>query len=241
MDTPVIRNLGYDGMLVTFGDTLNDAANRAALAFHKAVSDAQLDGVTEASTSLVSAYVRFDPLVVPHAQMKKALSTILATRDWYAAPPPEGRNLWRIPAVFGGELGPQLAEASALAGMTETEAIAALTHQPVRVQTIGFAPGMPYLGELPENWDIPRQSKLTAEVPQGGLCVAIRQLVLFPNRTPTGWRHIAQTRVRLFQPDADMPFLLKPGDEVIFDPVSTAELAALADNPKGGAVQEALP
>lgn len=240
MDAPLIRNLGYDGMLVTFGDRLSAEANRAALAFHKAVVDARLDGALETSTSLVSAYVRFDPLLVSHGQMKDALSQILASRDWCAAPPPDGRSLWRIPAAFGGELGPQLAEAAALARMTEAEAVEALTSRPVRVQTIGFAPGMPYLGELSANWDIPRQSQLSAEVPQGGLCVAIRQLVLFPNRTPTGWRHIAQTRVRLFRPDSDMPFLLKPGDEVVFEPVSPAELEALADTPRGGSEREEL-
>ncbi|MEM9394658.1 MAG: carboxyltransferase domain-containing protein [Pseudomonadota bacterium] len=240
MDAPTIRTLGYDGLLITFGERLSDTSNRAALAFHETLVEAQLSGAVETSTSLVSVYLRFDPNHVSHANMRQTLSEMLASRDWCSAPPPEGRSLWRIPAAFGGDLGPQLAEASAMAGITEAAAVAALTRHPVRVQTIGFAPGMPYLGELPANWDLPRQTKLTAQVPRGGLCVAIRQLVLFPNPTPTGWRHIAQTRVNLFRPANDMPFLLKPGDEVKFEPVSPDELNAYEDDPMGGAICEAL-
>lgn len=240
MSYPVLRSIGVDGLLVTFGDKLTAVTNRAALAFQKAISGGAVEGVSETSTSLVSVYVKFDPLTVPHAEMERALSSVLSQKDWFAAPLPAGRSRWRIPAVFGGDHGPQLGEAAKLAGVTEEEAIASLTRTPVTVQTIGFAPGMPYLGELPKEWDIPRQTELTAQVPRGGLCVAIRQLVLFPNDTPTGWRHIAQTRVRLFQPGSETPFLLKPGDEVQFLPVSGDDLEAFGDDPNGGATREAL-
>lgn len=240
MSYPILRPIGFDGLLVTFGDKLSAETNRAALAFRKAVQKAGIGGVRETSTSLVSTLVTFDPLEVPHAEMEAALQGLLSDQDWFAAPLPEGRTRWRIPAVFGGEHGPQLAEAAKLAGVSEDDAIKALTAAPVTVQTIGFAPGMPYLGELAPEWDIPRQTELTAKVPAGGLCVAIRQLVLFPNDTPTGWRHIARTRVRLFRPETETPFLLKPGDEVHFLPVSAEELDAIGDDPTGGAEREAL-
>ena len=102
------------------------------------------------------------------------------------------------------------------------------------MQTIGFAPGMPNLGELPEAWNIPRQTALTAQVPAGGLCVAIRQLVLFPVATPTGWRHIGQTALRLFRPETEEPFILRPGDEVLFEPVSPEVLEFCTPGHKAG-------
>ena len=238
---PIIRTAGFDGLVVSFGDRLTEAANRAALAFRDALDSADLAGLQESSTSLVSTYLRFDPLAVSHAEMQSALAGLLAKRDWYGAPLPDGRRLWRVPTAFGGQAGPQLTEAAAAAGLSEADAIVSLAGQQVRVQTIGFAPGMPYLGELPEEWDIPRQTALTAEVPAGGLCVAIRQLVLFPVATPTGWRKIGQTALRLFRPEAEEPFLLRPGDEVRFQPVSDEELDALRDEPDGGATFELLP
>ncbi|PLX37900.1 MAG: allophanate hydrolase [Hyphomicrobiales bacterium] len=238
--SPQVRTAGYDGFVVSFGDRLSDAANSAALAFRDAVSAAGWEGVEESSTSLVSAYLRFDPLVRDHDAMRAALEGLLQERDWYAAPLPTGRRLWRVPTVFGGDAAPQLAEAAKLAGLSEAEAIASFSAMRVRVQTIGFAPGMPYLGELPPEWDIPRQTELTAQVPAGGLCVAIRQLVLFPVATPTGWRHIGQTALKLFRPNSSEPFLLRPGDEVLFEPIDPDALAALQDDENGGATSEVI-
>ena len=61
-DWPQIRTAGYDGVVVSFGDRLSEPANRAALAFRDAIEKAGWDSVEESSTSLVSAYLRFDPL-----------------------------------------------------------------------------------------------------------------------------------------------------------------------------------
>lgn len=239
-DWPKVRTVGFDGFLISFADKLSEPANRAALALRDAIRRAAWDGVAESSTSLVSTYLRFDPLTRPHAAMRGALEALVKQRDWYSAKLPDGRKLWRVPTVFGGDAGPQLDEAADAAGLTPAAAIASISQTRVRVQTIGFAPGMPYLGELSPDWNIPRQTRLTDQVPAGGLCVAIRQLVLFPVATPTGWRHIGQTRFQLFRPEADIPFVLRPGDEVLFQPVTPEVLGSFAGDLYGGATSEAI-
>ncbi|RKF17268.1 allophanate hydrolase subunit 1 [Roseovarius spongiae] len=228
-------------MLVRFADRLSEPANRAALAFRAAVEAAGWDGVEETSSSLVSAYLRFDPLHVGHETLRARLTELLEARDWYETDLPEGRRFWRIPAVFGVDLAPQLGDAAKAAGMTEAEAITSLTSARVRVQTIGFAPGQPYLGELPEAWDIPRQSALTTRIPEGALGLAIRQMVLFSVATPTGWQHVGQTAIRLFQPEAETPFLVRPGDEVQFHEVGADALEQMREDPMGGAESEPIP
>lgn len=237
---PIIRTAGFDGYLVSFGDHLNEPANRAALAFRDAITRASWTSVQETSTSLVSTYLRFDPLAQDHTAMKSALETLIATRDWFEADLPEGRKLWRVPTVYGTELGPQLAQAAQAAGLTQEQAITSISTTCVRVQTIGFAPGMPYLGELPPAWDIPRQTALSEKTPAGGLCVAIRQLVLFPVTTPTGWWHIGQCAFRLFRPETEAPFILRSGDEVYFTPTTPEALAKMHSDPDGGATCEAI-
>lgn len=238
---PKVRTVGVDGVLVSFGDRLSEAANRAALAFRGALEEARLDGVAETSTSLASAYLRFDPVVFDHDEIARGVSTLIADRDWFAASLPQGRRMWRIPTVYGTERAPQLEEAAARAGLSAAEAVKTLSETRVRVQTIGFAPGQPYLGELPVAWDIPRQTDLTPRVPLGALTVAIRQLVLFAVSTPTGWRHVGQTAFKAFRPESDTPFVLTPGDEVLFeaaDPEAYPELEA--SGPDGGAVCEPI-
>jgi KipI family sensor histidine kinase inhibitor len=238
---PQIRNVGIDGLLVSFADRLSEPANRAALAFRDALDREGPQGIEETSTSLVSTYLRFDPIARDRAEIQKSIETVLTSGNWFDAPLPEGRRLWRIPTVYGTELAPQLGEAAAVAGLTPDEAVAMISATRVRVQTIGFAPGQPYLGELPPAWDIPRQTALTEKVPVGALTVAIRQLVLFSVSTPTGWRHIGQTAFQAFRPESDAPFVLRPGDEVLFEATSPETLEAMrGDSPDGGATFEGL-
>ncbi len=234
---PQIAALGVDGLLIRFADRLTEPANRAALAFAAAVDRADLPGLAEVATGPVSVLVRFDLASADPAAIVTRLSEMLADRDWTEAPLPGGRRLWRVPAVFGTDLAPQLDEAAALAGVTPEQAIESLIAAPLRVQTIGFAPGQPYLGQLDPAWDIPRQEGLSPQVPPGALTVAIRQVVLFSVASPTGWRHVGQTAARLFDPDRADPFLLRPGDGVLFTATDRAGLeTARAD---GGA--EAIP
>lgn len=241
---PQIALVGLTGVLVRFADELTEPANRAALAFRAVVEAENWPGVEETSSSLCSTYLRFDPLHLSHTDLQSRLMSLLAVQDWYAAAAPHGRRFWRIPAVFGTTAAPQLAEAADLAGLTEAEAIATLCNARTRVLTLGFAPGQPYLGTLPANWNIPRQTSITPQVPAGALVVALRQFVLFSNTSPTGWRHVGQTGFRCFRPDATDPFPLRAGDEVQFFSISPEEYANMKKSDatgNGGALVEAIP
>ena len=240
---PAIRNIGLDGMLVTFADTLGEASNRAALAFHAALAQLPQDGIGEISTSLASAFVRFDPLTLHHADLHARLDDLLQSRDWYKADLPAGRSFWRIPCVYGTEFAPQLGEAADAAGVSEAEAIDRLGRARVRVLAIGFAPGQPYLGPLGEEWNLPRLKALQ-QVPAGALVQAISQFVLFTGPAPTGWRHVGQTAFRCFRPDGTPPIPLTPGDEVVFEPVTRAAFIRIRDRDRdgsGGAICESIP
>lgn len=239
---PRMVPLGTEGLLVSFGDRLSEAANRAALALRAAVEDHGIEGLAETATSLASTYLRFDPDRIDLQDAEAAVRALVATRDWFAAPMPAGRRLWHIPCVFDADLAPQLNEAAAMAGLSPEEAVRSICGTRLRVQTVGFAPGQPYLGELPDCWGIPRQTALTERIPVGAVCVAIRQIVLFSASTPTGWRHVGQTAFRAFRPEADRPFPLRPGDEVEFQPVPAADYEGLCNSgPDGGATLEPLP
>lgn len=235
---PQIRMMGLTGLLVRFSNHLSDPANRAALAYRAAIEAAGWEGVVESSTALASAYLRLDPLAVDPRDIAERAATLATSRDWLTAPLPQARRLWRIPCAWHG---PDLADAAACAGYGAAEARAILSAAQTRVLALGFAPGQPYLGQLGQDWDVPRQAALQT-VPAGAVLLAVRQLVLFTAPGPTGWRHVGQTAFLPFQPDADVPIPLRPGDEVRFDPVTAAEIEALrAQGPMGGAVAEPLP
>ena len=238
---PKIANVGLSGVIVSFSDTMGEAANWAAIAFRVAVEAAAWKDVTETSSTLVSCFVAVDLTTTEFEDIRARLITLLGTRDWLAAAPPPGRKLWTLPMCFGTERAPQLGEAAKAAGVTEAEAKAALAAARTRVITIGYAPGQPYLGLLDPMWNLPRQAELTPSVPAGALVIAIRQFVIFTATMPTGWRHIGQTAFRTFDPDRAQPVVLSPGDEIKFSPLTDTELAELEQGDSlGGATWQPI-
>jgi KipI family sensor histidine kinase inhibitor len=240
-DMPQIVPLGLDALLVRFASRLDGDANRACIAFRAALEADPIPGVVETAPSLASVLVR---LASPEDEpdVSDRLRARLASRDWAGAPVPP-RRLWSIPTSYGGEDGPQLAEVAARAGVSEAEAVDAIAGARLRVLALGFAPGMPYLGILPERWDVPRLEGLTPRVPEGALVLAVRQIVLFGVEAPTGWRQVGLTRFGCFRPGRARPIALAPGDEVRFAPVSPGELrvaAARDEEGHGGARWEVL-
>lgn len=240
---PIIRSVGLNGLLVTFGTRATDDANRAAIAFRAAVDARDWPEIAESSSTLVSAFFRVDLSEHAFEHVKARLQEVLDTQDWAKATLSHARTLWTIPAVFGGPRAPQLAEAAEAAGLSITQAEAALTSTRLRVLTLGFAPGQPYLGTLDEAWNIPRQVGLSANVPAGALVAAVRQMCLFTKDTPTGWRHVGQSAFACFRPTSDTPFPLAPGDEVQFTAITQQELARIEahnGDGAGGALREVL-
>ncbi len=239
-----IATIGFSGMLVNFSQTFSDGANRAALAFRAHLDASPPVGVTETSTSLTSVYIAFNPEVISHAEMHTHLEGLLDTQNWLEAALPDGRRLWRIPTVFGGDHGPQLTQVAEAVDKTNADTIAALSTTRLRVLTLGFAPGQPYLGTLPEGWHIPRQSGLTPRVPKGAVTTAISQIVLFTIPAPTGWRQVGLTAFEGFKLDRYTPFALRPGDEVTFPAISPEEYDALGatnTDGMGGATAQTIP
>lgn len=239
LSNPEMLPLGVDGILVRFSRSLSEQANASALAFRERIAAAQITGVTEVASSLVSVRVGFDPEATTRASVLSALREHTAEGQSTDDSP---KRIWRIPTAFGPAHAPQLAEAAALAGISPEQAIADLTGTTVRVIAIGFAPGQPYLGMLPPAWDIPRQTTLTQNLPQGALICAVRQLILWAAAAPTGWRHIGQTAFRVYRPETTKPFAFAPGDAVQFHAVSDTDFAAITANKdtNGGAVCEVL-
>ena len=231
---PVITNVGLDGLVVRFGDRFSDAANRAAISFHATIAAQAWPEISESCSTLVSAFFRCDPVTIDLPMLKAKLAEILDTRDWYASTLPEGRKLWQVPVSMENAHAPQLDDVARKLGQSTTQIKSDITSHHVRVLTLGFAPGQPYLGELPAHLHIPRQTQITPQVPKGALVTAISQLILWAAPAPTGWWQIGQTAFSCYQPESETPFPLRSGDEVTFVEVSAAELDRIAQTDRTG-------
>lgn len=226
-----------------FADQLSEPANRAALAFRADLESSRIPGIAETASSLASVLVRFRPDVIARNPLEGELRSRLAERDWLEAALPAGRRLWRVPVAFGGAHGPDLEEAADAAGLAPNAAVKDICAARLRVLALGFSHGQPYLGFLPEHWDIPRQVDVTQEVPRGAVVVAVRQVIPFANAAPTGWRQIGRTAFRCNDPGLDPPIPLSPGDEMEFLTVEGRTLDRLLEDAPlhGGAERFEIP
>ena len=92
---------------------------------------------------------------------------------------------------------------------------------------MGFLPGLPYLGGLPPEFNLPRRENPRIKLPRGSIAVAMAMTVIYPLESPGGWHILARTPAPLWDMALDPPALLAAGDKVVFQPVSLGEYEAL--------------
>ncbi len=90
------------------------------------------------------------------------------------------------------------------------------------VYFVGFSTCFPYLGGLPPDLATPRLAAPRKHVPVGSVAIGGPQAGIYPLASPGGWRLIGRTPLRLFDPDAVPPPLLRMGDRVRFIPIPEA-------------------
>ncbi|OXM85307.1 5-oxoprolinase subunit PxpB [Paenibacillus rigui] len=132
-----------------------------------------------------------------------------------------------VPVCFGGEHGPDLALIAEQAGMTSGQAIELYCSVEYIVHMIGFVPGFPYMGGLPQPLAAPRRSEPRLKVPAGSVGIAGVQTGIYPQAIPGGWQLIGRTPVRLFDAYQEPPALFRSGDRVLFQPIGAADFERL--------------
>ena len=130
---------------------------------------------------------------------------------------PDSRYI-EIPVTYGGEAGPDLAEVARHSGLSDKQVVELHASVDYVVWFIGFQPGFPYLGSLPEQLHTPRRAEPRLLVPAGSVGIGGSQTGIYPLSTPGGWQLIGRTSVSLFDPKREEPILLRAGDTVRFVP-----------------------
>jgi KipI family sensor histidine kinase inhibitor len=215
-----IDSSGDAALLVTLGDDLDLAVNARArrLAARLAIPGPLRPGLGVAVAGHASVLVPFDPEVVGEAEVRAAILAAHAAAGGEPAPDHDPGVLHELRVAYGGTDGPDLADVAAATGLSEAEVVrrhASIEH---RVLVVGFVPGFAYLGGLPAELELPRRAVPRVRVPPGSVAIAGRQTGIYPAATPGGWHLVGRTEAVLWDPAADPPARLAPGDRVRFRP-----------------------
>jgi KipI family sensor histidine kinase inhibitor len=217
---PRVLAFGEGAVLVEFGAAPDLAGNAAAHALGRALAADPPPGLQAVVPGYVSLLVTFDPLETDPTALAADLDRLLQARPAPAAVGHRGRAR-RVPVVYGGDHGPDLAALAGDLGLSMPELIAAHTAAPLTVYMLGFAPGHPYLGDLPAAFaGTTRLATPRQQVPRGSIGVVGRQSVIYPQATPGGWRLVGRTPIEIWDEQRDPPAYFAPGDQVQFVPIA---------------------
>ncbi len=81
---------------------------------------------------------------------------------------------------------------------------------------IGFLPGLPFLGKMNHEIQIPRLETPRLNVISGSVGIVDNLCVIYPNNSPGGWNIIGRTKFKLFNPKNKNNLTILPGDKVKF-------------------------
>jgi len=205
-------------LLVSFGDEISIDAHRQVARLTHALEGQR--GVLNLHPAFASVLIDFDPRFHSHADIEALVHERMETVRDESRP----ARVVEIPVCYGGEFGPDLEEVARHAGLAPERVVELHAAADYLVYFVGFATCFPYLGGLPPELATPRLSAPRKNVPAGSVAIGGSQAGIYPLPSPGGWRIIGRTPLRLFDPQASPPPLLRMGDRVRFTPTCGAGL-----------------
>jgi KipI family sensor histidine kinase inhibitor len=216
----IFRLMGDRGLLLELGDEISSEVNEKVRRMTLAIQAESIEGIIEIVPTYRSLLILYNPLILSFIDLKKRLERI---EKGLPQTPFSEPKLTQIPALYGGSYGPDLEEVAKYHQISPEEVIQLHCSKPYFIYMIGFMPGFPYMGELPEALITPRLKTPRLSVPAGSVAIAQRQTGIYPMESPGGWQIIGRTPVKLFNPEREPPALLQMGDLVQFFPIGEKE------------------
>jgi len=224
-EKPFFRIAGDRGLLVEYGDVIDPDINNKVRSMAIVMEKETPEGVLETIPTYRSLLILYDPSITNPAKLKKEILTLEERLSEIKIPPPDTVE---IPVRYGGEFGPDIKFVAEHSSMTTDDVIRIHSQNEYRIYMIGFTPGFPFLGGLPEALYTPRLETPRSFVPEGSVGIANNQTGIYPVASPGGWQLIGRTPIRLFAPASANPFLYKAGDRIKFKPISAEDYDRLA-------------
>jgi len=215
---PKVLPAGDAAVLIPFGEQMTEQSIARSHSLARLIRAEELPGLRAMVIGRSSLMVHYDPLIHSYDEIRATVGRLIQRGlDTHV---PEGR-VREIPTLYGGPYGPDLAHVAGYHKIGEEEVVRLQSGATYLVGSMVFAPGQPFLMGLPQALVLPRRPSPVI-VPAGAVLVA-NQTALYPFQNPTGWWQIGRTPLRLFNPHADPPTHLLPGDRVRFVPIAEQE------------------
>lgn len=217
-DALLVEPYGDSALLVRERTTLREEAWRTAHRLASALRAERTPGVESVMATFDALLIEFDPL---ETDVVRLVGWLQAHRDVEVAR--RDPRLFRIPLVYGGAYGPDLADVADELGSSTDEVIAAHSGQRWRVAFNGAPAGAPLHEAQAFASPIRRMAQPRVRIPAGTVAVAGMQGTIYTVQAPGGWRLIGRTPLRIVDPARESFVAIEAGDELEFLPLSEEE------------------
>jgi KipI family sensor histidine kinase inhibitor len=203
-----------------YGDVIDPVVNQKVRSISIVAKQDMPPGVIEIIPAYRSIMIIYDPSVTKPQKLQDAFISLEKRLTGIDITSPKTIE---IPVCYGGKLGPDIQVVAESNNISVTDVIRLHSQPEYIIYMIGFAPGFPFLGGLPETLHTPRLKTPRTSVPQGSVGIANKQTGIYPAESPGGWQLIGRTPLKLFDPARSNPILYRAGDRIRFISISEDE------------------
>jgi len=222
---PRFAPVGDAALTVEFGNAVEPELNAQVIALDMALAAAELDGIVETVPSYRSLLICYEPSEISHHKLVAELHRLLGRGLQEHA---ERAMTWNVPVLYEPAYGIDLPEVAQRTHLTEEEVVSLHTSAEYFVYTIGYAPGMPYLGGVPPALHLSRRDTPRPRIEAGAIMIGGAQACIVPTTVPSAWYQLGVTPLRPFDVSRPDPFLFRPGDRIRFRRVARGEFEYLS-------------
>jgi inhibitor of KinA len=210
--------LGDQAALAYFGN------ETAALGFAARVRRSTLAWVIDVVQAYSSVAVFFDPDCANYGAVIAALDSL---DESTAGLETLSSRLHVIPCCYEHRFAPDLERVAEQRSLDVEEVIHLHSGTIYTIYAIGFCPGYPFLGYLPDALSgVPRLHSPRLKVEAGSVGLTGRQTGIYTEPRPGGWNLVGRTPLQLVAV-ADGYFPLRTGDRLRFEPIGIRQFEEL--------------
>jgi inhibitor of KinA len=220
-----VHYAGDTALIVEFGDRIAAPLNAMVLGLSDLIEAEGISGVIETVPTFRSLMIQYDPDVITAQELVDRLDRLTPAQTQGAS----SRRFWELPVCYEHDCAMDLAEVATRLGLSCDDVVAQHTAIPYDVFMLGFLPGQPYLGELPQGLRLPRRTSPRTRIPAGSIGIATSLTCVYPAETPCGWHIIGRTPVPMWNLQSQGKPLFAPGDRVRLRAIGLDEFQDLAE------------
>jgi inhibitor of KinA len=217
---PTFREFGERAILISWEAIIDDKTHRKVMRMDAFLNENFNENIVETVPTYHSLAVFFKKGLSGNLFIKKIKKEYSETVEI----PSDDAFIFKIPVCYDAEFAPDLKYVAEYHSLSEKEVVKLHTEALYKIYFLGFLPGFPYLGGLPETLSTPRRKSPRQYIEEGSVATGGSQAGIYTVPSPGGWHIIGKSPLRFFNVEKSVPVLLQAGDYIQFVPIDKNQM-----------------